>query len=165
MPTLRPMTHTPTTPGALHGQVAFITGAGSGLGAAFARRLARDGATIVINDLSPNAAAEVAAEVGGETAIFDVCDSVAFDAEIDKAVARYGRIDILVNNAGIAPPTDTDRVQQAIAKIVEGRLGGFFKQVVLLEQESITESKKSVKAVLDDAGVSIQRFARFEVGA
>ncbi|MBK8333552.1 MAG: SDR family oxidoreductase [Acidimicrobiaceae bacterium] len=119
------MTHTPTTPGALHGQVAFITGAGSGLGAAFARRLARDGATIVINDLSPNAAAEVAAEVGGETAIFDVCDSVAFDAEIDKAVARHGRIDILVNNAGIAPPTDSDRVQQAIANQMarmEGRI-------------------------------------------
>ncbi|HQY16035.1 MAG TPA: SDR family NAD(P)-dependent oxidoreductase [Ilumatobacteraceae bacterium] len=119
------MTHTPTTPGALQGQVAFITGAGSGLGAAFARRLARDGATIVINDLSPNAAAEVAAEVGGETAIFDVCDSVAFDAEIDKAVARHGRIDILVNNAGIAPPTDTDRVQQAIANQMarmEGRI-------------------------------------------
>ena len=55
--------------------------------------------------------------------------------------------------------------EQAIAKIVEGRLGGFYKEIVLLEQESVTESKKSVKAVLDAAGVSVTRFARFEVGA
>ena len=118
------MTHT-TTPGALDGQVAFITGAGSGLGAAFARRLAEDGATIVINDLNPNAAADVAAEVGGDTAIFDVCDAGSFDAEIDKAVARHGRLDILVNNAGIAPPSDPQRVQQAIANQMarmEGRI-------------------------------------------
>jgi elongation factor Ts len=55
--------------------------------------------------------------------------------------------------------------EAAVAKIVEGRLGGFFKEVVLLEQESVTESKKSVKAVLDEAGVAVTRFARFEVGA
>ena len=55
--------------------------------------------------------------------------------------------------------------EQAIAKIVEGRLGGFFKEIVLLEQESVTESKKSVKAVLDEAGTTVKRFARFEVGA
>ena len=54
--------------------------------------------------------------------------------------------------------------EQAIAKIVEGRLGGFFKEIVLLEQDSVTESKKSVKAVLDEAGTTIKRFARFEVG-
>ncbi len=54
--------------------------------------------------------------------------------------------------------------EQAIARIVEGRLGGFYKQVVLLEQESITEAKKSVQSVLDDAGTSVKRFARFEVG-
>ena len=55
--------------------------------------------------------------------------------------------------------------EQAIAKIVEGRLGGFFKEIVLLEQESVTESKKTVKAVLDEAGTTVKRFARFEVGA
>ena len=55
--------------------------------------------------------------------------------------------------------------EQAIAKIVEGRLGGFYKEIVLLEQESVTESKKSVKAVLDAAGTTVKRFARFEVGA
>jgi len=55
--------------------------------------------------------------------------------------------------------------EQAIAKIVEGRLGGFYKEIVLLEQESVAEAKKSVKAVLDEAGTTVKRFARFEVGA
>jgi elongation factor Ts len=55
--------------------------------------------------------------------------------------------------------------EQAIAKITEGRLNGFFKDVVLLEQPSVTESKKTVKAVLDASGTSVKRFARFEVGA
>jgi elongation factor Ts len=55
--------------------------------------------------------------------------------------------------------------EQAIAKITEGRLNGFFKDVVLLEQPSVTENKKSVKAVLDESGTSLTRFARFEVGA
>ena len=55
--------------------------------------------------------------------------------------------------------------EAAVAKIVEGRLGGFFKEIVLLEQESVTESKKSVKQVLDAAGTTVKRFARFEVGA
>jgi len=55
--------------------------------------------------------------------------------------------------------------EQAIAKITEGRLNGFFKEVVLLEQPSVTENKKSVQAVLDEAGTTVKRFARFEVGA
>ncbi len=55
--------------------------------------------------------------------------------------------------------------EAAVAKIVEGRLGGFFKEIVLLEQESVSESKKTVKAVLDEAGIQVKRFARFEVGA
>jgi elongation factor Ts len=54
--------------------------------------------------------------------------------------------------------------EQAIAKIVEGRLGGFFKENVLLEQESVRESGKTVKQVLDAAGVTVTRFAHFEVG-
>lgn len=55
--------------------------------------------------------------------------------------------------------------EAAVAKIVEGRLGGFFKELVLLEQESVSESKKTVKAVLDAANTTVKRFARFEVGA
>ena len=54
--------------------------------------------------------------------------------------------------------------EQAIPRIVEGRLNGFFKDVVLLEQPSVQDSKKSVKALLDDAGITVTSFARFEVG-
>lgn len=114
-----------TTEGALAGHVAFITGAGSGLGAAFARRLAADGARVIVNDLNAEAAASLAIELDGDTAVFDVCDSVAFDTEIDKAVERHGRIDILINNAGIAPPSDPSRTEQMIANQMarmEGRL-------------------------------------------
>jgi len=54
--------------------------------------------------------------------------------------------------------------EAALPKIVEGRLNGFYKQVVLLEQESVREQKKSVRQVLDEAGVTVSKFAHFEVG-
>lgn len=54
--------------------------------------------------------------------------------------------------------------EQAIPKIVEGRLNGFYKENVLLEQASVADSKKTVKALLDEAGATVTAFARFEVG-
>jgi elongation factor Ts len=54
--------------------------------------------------------------------------------------------------------------EQALPKIVEGRVGGFFKDFVLVEQPSVTDQKKTVKKVLEEAGITVQRFVRFEVG-
>ncbi|MBI3690807.1 MAG: translation elongation factor Ts [Mycolicibacterium aromaticivorans] len=54
--------------------------------------------------------------------------------------------------------------EQALPKIIEGRVTGFYKDVVLLDQPSVSDSKKTVKALLDDAGVTVTRFVRFEVG-
>ena len=54
--------------------------------------------------------------------------------------------------------------EQALPKIVEGRLTGFFKDAVLLEQPAVSDNKKTVKALLDEAGVTVTRFVRFEVG-
>jgi elongation factor Ts len=75
--------------------------------------------------------------------------------------------DVVEHERQIAEATSREegKPEQAIAKITEGRLNGFFKEVVLLEQPSVTENKKSVKAVLDEAGTTVKRFARFEVGA
>lgn len=75
--------------------------------------------------------------------------------------------DVVEHERQIAEATarEEGKPEQAIAKITEGRLNGFYKDVVLLDQPSVTESKKSVKAVLDEAGIKVTRFARFEVGA
>jgi 3-oxoacyl-[acyl-carrier protein] reductase len=111
--------------GALQDQVAFITGCGSGLGASFARRLAAEGATVIVNDINAEMATAVAVEVGGEAAVFDVCDSAAFDAEVDKAFERHGRLDIMVNNAGIAPAFTEARFEAGMANQLlrmEGRI-------------------------------------------
>ncbi len=75
--------------------------------------------------------------------------------------------DIVAHERDIAEKTSREegKPEQAIARITEGRLNGFFKDVVLLEQPSVTENKKTVQAVLDEAGTTLKRFARFEVGA
>ena len=75
--------------------------------------------------------------------------------------------DVVENERRIAEATarEEGKPEQALPKIVEGRVNGFFKDVALLEQSSVQDSKKTVKAVLDAAGVSVRRFERFEVGA
>jgi elongation factor Ts len=75
--------------------------------------------------------------------------------------------DIVEGERRIAEETakEEGKPEAALPKIVEGRVNGFFKDVVLLEQSSVTDSKKTVKALLDEAGVTVKRFVRFEVGA
>jgi elongation factor Ts len=54
--------------------------------------------------------------------------------------------------------------EQALPKIIEGRVNGFFKDFVLVEQASVTDNKKTVKQVLAEVGITVTRFVRFEVG-
>jgi elongation factor Ts len=64
-----------------------------------------------------------------------------------------------------AKAREQGRPEAALPKIVEGMVNGFYKTNVLLEQESVQDTKKTVKALLDDAGVTVTGFAHFEVGA
>jgi elongation factor Ts len=74
--------------------------------------------------------------------------------------------DVVANERRIAEETAKaeGKPEAALPKIVEGRVNGYYKDVVLLEQPSVADNKKTVKNLLDDAGVTITRFVRFEVG-
>jgi NAD(P)-dependent dehydrogenase (short-subunit alcohol dehydrogenase family) len=92
--------------GRLAGKVAVITGAGSGIGLASARRFADDGALVVAVDLSGEPIAELAEQIGGDAIVCDVTDEAAVQALFDTVAQRHGRVDIAFNNAGISPPED-----------------------------------------------------------
>ncbi len=92
--------------GKLDGRVAFITGAGRGIGAATALRLAEDGARVVLADIDPEGCQQVAAEIEkvGSQALAVTCnvtDRQAVESAIQQGAERFGRLDILVNNAGV----------------------------------------------------------------
>ena len=74
--------------------------------------------------------------------------------------------DLILNERRIAEETAKaeGKPEAALSKIVDGRITGFYKDVVLLDQPSVSDNKKSVKALLDEAGVTVTRFVRFEVG-
>lgn len=86
----------------LKDKVAFVTGAGRGIGRAIARRLAAEGARVAVTDLDESAARGTAVEIGAPS--IALCADVANSAQVRSAVAdcekRLGPIDILVNNAG-----------------------------------------------------------------
>lgn len=101
-------------------KVALVTGAASGIGAATARLLAREGAQLVLADISDEGGRSLAAEIGASAmAVWcDVSSATDVEALVQAAVARHGRVDILFNNAGIGsfgtsvelPPADWERV-------------------------------------------------------
>jgi elongation factor Ts len=74
--------------------------------------------------------------------------------------------DLLENERRIAEATarEEGKPEQVLPRIVDGRVNGFYRDVVLLDQASVQDPKKSVKALLDEAGVAVKEFARFEVG-
>ncbi|MGA9357614.1 MAG: translation elongation factor Ts [Mycobacterium sp.] len=120
-------------------------------------------------DLPPAVGVLVEYSGGGTAAEKEAAHAVAL--QIAALKARYLSRDdvpedVVASERRIAEETAKaeGKPEQALPKIVEGRLNGFFKDAVLLEQPSVSDNKKTVKALLDEAGVTVTRFVRFEVG-
>lgn len=102
--------------GRLQGKTALITGAARGLGAAIARRFSEEGATVIINDLSSDAARSMAEKVGGHGVAADVSDSASVAAMFAQVARLTPRLDILVNNAGISGLEGRNDADQLVAR-------------------------------------------------
>ncbi|GAC1434748.1 MAG: 3-oxoacyl-ACP reductase FabG [Ktedonobacteraceae bacterium] len=92
--------------GRLDGRVAFVTGAGRGIGAATALRMAEEGARVTLADIDAEGCKQVAAEldrIGSEGLVVhcNVTDNTMVTAAIEETITHFGRLDILVNNAGV----------------------------------------------------------------
>jgi NAD(P)-dependent dehydrogenase (short-subunit alcohol dehydrogenase family) len=96
----------------LKGQAAIVTGGASGLGAATARRLAKEGAKVTVCDLNAELAETVATEIGGVAVTCDVADAASAEGAVASAARAHGPARVLINCAGVA-----------VAKRVIGREG------------------------------------------
>jgi len=121
------------------------------------------------SDLPPQVGVLVAYEGEG-----DAASEVARGAAMQVAAMRPTYVsrdeipaDLVESERRIAESTarEEGKPDQALPKIVEGRLNGFYKDGVLLEQPAVQDSKRTVKQLLDEAGVTVTGFVRFEVGA
>jgi NAD(P)-dependent dehydrogenase (short-subunit alcohol dehydrogenase family) len=116
------------------GPVAIVTGSGSGIGRACAERLAGDGYSVVVNDISAQAAAETAdliSDNGGRVAVAagDVGDEESVVSIVRQTVDEFARVDVLVNNAGYGLPgtvagTDDETLEEMMRVNVKGVLHG-----------------------------------------
>ena len=108
--------------------VCVVTGAGSGIGAASARLLARHGHAVVCADRDESAAALVAEEMGGRAVHLDVADAASCERLVADVLAREGRIDSLVHCAGIwVPQRAEDTELEVFERIIDVNVKGTFR--------------------------------------
>jgi 3(or 17)beta-hydroxysteroid dehydrogenase len=116
-------------PGRVEGKVVLITGGASGLGAASARMLVREGAKVAITDMNEEAGQALAKELGEATRFWrlDVTKEEDWVSGVDKVLATFGRLDVLVNNAGMGVVKDVETLSLQEWRLVHAvNLDGVF---------------------------------------
>jgi NAD(P)-dependent dehydrogenase (short-subunit alcohol dehydrogenase family) len=144
----------------LASKVALVTGGGRGIGAACARRLASEGASVVVTGRTESEIAAVADELGGLAVRADFTDRASVDALVERVRAERGRVDILVNNAGIATSEKLDRITDAMwDRIIEVNSTAPFRLVRALVPAMVEAGWGRVVNIASNAGVSGYRYS------
>jgi NAD(P)-dependent dehydrogenase (short-subunit alcohol dehydrogenase family) len=129
----------------LEGRVCLITGAAQGIGAACARRFAREGAIVVVADVDDARGADVAAEVGGRFLHCDVGEGIEIAQTVEAVMAEFGRIDVLVNNAGIARSADLLEVtEEDFDAVLRVNLRGAFLMAQAVARHMVAAGRGSI---------------------
>jgi 3-oxoacyl-[acyl-carrier protein] reductase len=159
----------------LQDKVAIITGAGRGIGQATAVKFAREGAKVVVCDLSPEwieETVELCKETRGDAFgyVADVRDPKSLEGMVDATVAKWGRVDILVNNAGIVMDAQLKNMSEdQFDKVIDINLKGVFnctKAVVntmLAQQSGVILNASSIVGLYGNFGQTNYAAAKFGV--
>lgn len=136
--------------GQVNGKVAIVTGGASGIGAACARVLAREGAKVLITDIDSAQGEAVAADIAkaGGTAAFakqDVTSEDQWKAVVSQAVSQWGKLDVLVNNAGVG----------LAGSILDFSLDDWRRQMAINVDGVFLGTKQAVRAMKETGGGSI----------
>jgi NAD(P)-dependent dehydrogenase (short-subunit alcohol dehydrogenase family) len=130
----------------LAGRVALVTGAASGIGAATARRLASEGAAVLVTDVQDDAGAQLVKQIiagGGRAgyAHLDVTSEDEWEAAVASAITQFGGLDILVNNAGLVDLAG-----------IEGTSLADWRQTIEIDQTGVFLGMKTAAAALAASG-------------
>jgi NAD(P)-dependent dehydrogenase (short-subunit alcohol dehydrogenase family) len=165
----------------IQGRTFFVTGGGSGLGAATVRRLAQEGANVLLADVDEEAGEELAADIGEQTrfARADVTDEESTQGALDAAIDAFGGLHGLVNCAGIGPAEKVVGKRgvhslDSFVKAVQINLVGTFNPIrlaapIMMENEPTEDGERGVivitatRLVLKKAGLSMNDLDWIEI--
>ena len=128
----------------LSGKVAMITGGAAGIGKATAQVFAREGAKVVICDVSEELGSALVKELGNEAQFnkVDVCNRAEVQGWVDGVIARFGRVDILVNNAGIT--RDAQFIKMKDGELVKQMSEEAFDTVISVNLKGVFNCSQAV---------------------
>ncbi len=159
----------------LKDKVAIITGAGRGIGQATAVKFAREGAKVVVCDLTQESIAEtvkLCEEIGAPTlgCVANVTDMKSLQAMVKETVAKFGRIDCLVNNAGIVADAQMrNMTEEQFDKVIAVNLKGVFNgtkavlDTMLMQQSGVILNASSIVGLYGNFGQTNYAAAKFGV--